>query len=90
MKLEKSFSRPRGSYGNKCGPWKGMENGVEKKLGSFFLEEGGKTRTQNQDRLWKFRSKMKNFESHGKGHGKSWNFKSSKEYEPCYFCIEIS
>ena len=22
-------------------------------------------------------------ENHGKGHGKSWNFKSSKEYEPC-------
>ena len=21
---------------------------------------------------------------HGKGHGKSWNFKSSREYEPCH------
>ena len=33
-------------------------------------------------RMVKFRS-SKTWRSTGKGHGKSWNFKSSKEYEPC-------
>ena len=33
-------------------------------------------------KMVKFRS-WKTWRSHGKGHGKSWNFKSSKEYEPC-------
>ena len=33
-------------------------------------------------KMVKFRS-WKTWISHGKGHGKSWNFKTSKEYEPC-------
>ncbi len=32
----------------------------------------------------KFRS-WKTLKSHEKGHGKSWNFESSKEYKPCMY-----
>jgi len=30
--------------------------------------------------LWSWKTQK----SHGKGHRKSWNFKSFKEYEPCF------
>ena len=42
------------------------------------------TRKQGDFRKWQlnFRS-WKTRKSQGKGHGKSWDLKSSKEYEPC-------
>ena len=57
-------------------------------------------RTQAEMRIffWKISRKMVRFRSwktlkiHGKGHGKSWNFKSAKEYEPwtnCSQCCEL-
>ena len=39
-------------------------------------------------KMVKFRS-WKTLKSHGKGHGKSWYFKSSKEYEPCVMYEKI-
>ena len=35
-------------------------------------------------RSWKTRK------SQGKDHGKSWDLKSSKEYEPCFWCYVLS
>ena len=52
----------------------------------FFCKENSKNIPKMKDdfqkKMVKFRS-WKTWRSHGKGHGKSWNFKSSKEYEPC-------
>ena len=67
-----SFSRPGKSWNLGIG---------------FFCEENSKNipkmKDDFQEKLMvKFRS-WKTWRSHGKGHGKSWNFKSSKEYEPC-------
>ncbi len=54
-----------------------MENGIDCTKKTY----------RNQDNFWKIPRKMVKFRSwktltsHGKFHGKSWNFKSSKEYE---------
>ena len=86
-----SFSRPGKSWNLSVGhgkSWK-MVLIVQNKLGKLFFVRKRVKRTRNQEKFWKFPRKMVKFrswetlKSHGKGHGKSWNFKSSKEYEPC-------
>ena len=46
---------------------------------TFFGKENSKNVPK---KMVKFRS-WKTWKSRGKGRGKSWNFKSEKDYEPC-------
>ena len=67
----------------KCGSWKIMF--IKKyKINTFFHVENSKNIPKVKmisKKMGKFRS-WKTWSNHGKGHGKSWNFKSSKEYKP--------
>jgi len=45
------------------------------------------------DRFWKWQLNFRTWKtgkSHRKGHGKSWNLKSSKEYESCQYIFSYS
>ena len=88
-----SFSRPGKSWNlgvDHGKSWKIMFFKKYKINWGFFAKEIVETypkwKTISKEMV-KFRS-WKTWRSHGKGHGKSWNFKSSKEYEPCV-CLKL-
>ena len=90
-----SFSRPGKSWNLGVGHGKSrkmmfIKSSFHKLFFFFFCEENNKNVPKMKDviskKMVKFRS-WKTWRSHGKGHGKSWNFKSSKEYEPCKYIL---